>query len=412
MVATTPYGLSATSAVANLWVTNAPIKPIITQQASNTSVFYHQSAVLHIAAVGPPTLNYQWYYTNGLATGANVSGANTDTLTITDVFTNNGTAGAYRCDVSNPYGTTTGATVTVSVTGPPAVSIAFLRTLVDPVNYIATNSTLRWQATGTVTSFTNLTTGDTSSYYLQDSTGCGINIFTTFGHNFRPNQGDVVTFIGWLSSFNSTLELESDTNDLTTGFTVLSNNLASTPRPKVIPFSIVNNLAFVETNLESSIVILTNVYFGTNAGTTISTTANTTITVTNADAETFTLFFSSQDLDTAGKVLPSFANMVLGPLVQNLGNAVTPRNQGYQINITRFSDIVTNPLSLSISNFSGGRVLTWDAAPYGYSYTIQAAGNVTGPYTNVATGLRFTSTAGTYTDSAAGNPKFYRLTVP
>ena len=127
--------------------------------------------------------------------------------------TNNGTTGTYFCAVSNSFGGLHSSNAVVQVVTPPAVSIAYLRTLVDPTTYLATNSTLLYSATGTVTTFTNLTTGNTSSYYLQDSTA-GINIFATFGSTFRPAQGDVVTFVGFLSSFNSTLELGADTGTI------------------------------------------------------------------------------------------------------------------------------------------------------------------------------------------------------
>jgi hypothetical protein len=413
MIATTVHGLSVTSAVASLWVTNPPIPPIILQSPTNTSAFYHQTATLKVYATGPPPRTFQWYYTNSPAVGANVTGADTDTLTITDVFTNNGTAGPYYVVVTNPYGSTTSTVATVTSIGPPAVSVAFLRRLVDPVNFVATNSTLRWQATGIVTTFTNLTTGDTSSYYLQDSTA-GINIFVTRGHDFRPAQGDVVTFVGWLSSFNSTLELEADTNDVTTGFVVLSNNPAGLPAPRVIPFSITNNLAFCETNLEGRIVMLTNVYFTTN--TIISTNANTSVTVTNAGGETFSIFFSSQDLDTAGQTVPSFAWTVSGPMTQNLGNAVNPRNQGYQVTVTRFSDIVTNAppaVTLTATRSSNNTTLKWTAVGYKYSYSVQAASNLTGPFLPLATGLTFTDGNGTYTDASAGvAAKYYRVVSP
>jgi len=387
MIATTPFGLSVTSAVANIWVTNEPVKPIITSQPASTNVFYHQSVALHVGARGPQPVTYQWYYNSAPATSPNVSGANTDTITISDIFTNNGTAGAYYLVISNPYGNTTSTVANVNVSGPPAVSVAFLRTLVDS-SFNPTNSSLRWQATGTVTTFTNLTSGDTSSYYLQDGTA-GINIFVTRGHDFRPPQGVSVTFIGLLSSFNSTLELLADTNDLTTSFFINTNVDGSfisnaLPAPKVIPFNITNSLAATEA-LEGSIVMLTNVFFGTNAGTTISTNANQVVTVTNAAGERFLLAFAPQDLDTAGQTFPSFAYSVIGVLNQNLGNAVTPRNQGYQIAISRFSDIVTDapPAAVvSIDHTGNNTTLSWPNVPwdnvnysYGsnYSYSVLAA---------------------------------------
>jgi Ig-like domain-containing protein len=414
-VATTPFSLSVTSATAFLWVTNAPIPPIITQQPpTNTTVFFHQNLSLHIAALGPLPVTFQWFRNNSpLSDGPNFSGSTTDTLLITDVFTNNGTTGTYRCDATSPFGTTPSLNAVVNAIAPPANSIAFLRTLVDTVNYNATNSALRWQATGVVTTFTNLTTGDTSSYYLQDNTRCGINIFVTHGSNFRPNQGDVITFVGWLSSFNSVLELEADTNDTTTSFTVLSNNVALLPAPKPIPFSITNNLPFCETNLEGSIVMLTNVYFGTNAGVAISTNANAFVTVSNAAGETFTILFSSQDLDTAGQILPEFAYSVVGVFNQNLGNAATPRNSAYQVEVTRFSDIVTNPLVISSALDSGTNTLSWDAAPYSYAYSVYSASNVTGPYVAFKSNLHFTNTVGAYSESVSGaSQKFLRISTP
>src|SRR5262249_38279545 len=137
MVATTPYGLSATSSVAFLWVTNAPIPPAILPTTNSTvTAYYHQPTTLTVSASGPPPITYQWYYTNAPATSGNISDPTQPALTINDVFTNNGTAGAYYCVASNPYGSKTSGVFTVVASGPPAVSIAFLRTLVDPVNYV------------------------------------------------------------------------------------------------------------------------------------------------------------------------------------------------------------------------------------------------------------------------------------
>src|SRR4030095_14426813 len=210
-------------------------------------------------------------------------------LTIPNVQTNSGTTGTYNVGVTNEYGGVLSSNAVVSAIPIPVVSVAFLRTLVDPVNYLATNSTTLWQATGTVTTFTNLTTGNTSSYYMQDSTA-GINIFATFAQTFRPAQGDIVTFVGILSSFNSTLELLVDTVNIpgTTNYIVNSGN--PLPAPKVIPFNITNSLAQAEAT-EGTTVMLTNVFFGTNAGTIIPTNANSTVVVTNGRGETFNLFF-------------------------------------------------------------------------------------------------------------------------
>jgi len=387
-VATTSLGLSATSAVANLWITNPPVPPTITVHPSNTTVYFGQTATLTVAATGPGTITYQWNHF-----GTNLPGENGTTLNIPNVQAGNGTTGNYNCGVTNEYGGVLSATAVVSGQTVPSASVAFLRTLVDGVNYNATNSTQVWQATGTVSTFTNLTTGNTASYYLQDGTA-GINIFATFASTFRPAQGDYVRFVGVLSSFNSTLELLADTVvNPVASYTIISNG-AALPAPKPIAFGITNNLALCEA-LEGSIVMLTNVYFGTNEGATIVAGANTTITVTNAAGETFLLFFSSQDADTVGQVLPGFARSVIGPFTQNHGNAVLPRNQGYSVTVTRFADIVTAepPAPVLVQTHVGDKsTLTWTNvawdnvnAAYGsnYSYTLLASTNVAGPYAPV-----------------------------
>ena len=55
---------------------------------------------------------------------------------------------------------------------------------------------------------TNLTSGTTSSYYVEDSTGGTINLFITGDSTFRPALGDIVMATGVLSTFDSNLELD------------------------------------------------------------------------------------------------------------------------------------------------------------------------------------------------------------
>ncbi len=403
------FSSSVTSTISHVTVSVALVPPTITKQPTNQTVFFGQSASVIVGATGPGTITYQWK-TNGV----DLPGETSATLLIPSVQPFNGTTNTYRCAVSNEYGGLLTSPAVLSGTFRPTVSVAFLRTLVDPVTYLATNSTTLHSVAGTVTTFTNLTTANTSSYYLQDSTA-GINIFATFGSTFRPALGDVVFFTGVLSSFNSTLELLASTAIADTSYFVLSNNLASLPAPKVIPFAITNDLAFCETNLEGRIVMLTNVFFGTNAGSVISTAANTTVVVTNEAGETFNVFFSSVDLDTAGQTLPEFAWSVIGPMTQNLNNTTNPRNQGYSVTVTRFADIVTgapSPVTVTGSLGGGGTTLTWTAVPYNYSYSVLAATAVDGTYTPIATGLTFANALGTYTDTTGGSQKFYKIVSP
>jgi hypothetical protein len=380
--ATTPYSLSVTSASAFLWVTNPPVPPTISSQPGNTTVFSHQTVTFKVVASGPPPLSFQWFLNNtAVVDGPNFGGSATDTLIVSDITGGNGTTGTYRADVSNPFGTTSTTNFVLSVTNPPAVSIAYLRTLVDD-NFVATNTVQLWQVTGTITTLTNLTTGNTASYYIQDATA-GINLFATFGQTFRPQQGDVVAMTGFLQTFQGNLELEADAvNNPATGFTVLSNNLALLPAPTVIPYNaITNNIRLAET-LEGSVVMLTNVFF-TNNAIVVSAGANTTLLVTNASGQNFSLLFSSQDQDVAGQTLPAFAYTVRGILTQNTNPPNNNLNRGYQLTVTKFSDIVTNPPpAMTIDSSHSGNVsgLSWDATPYDYSYTVLKSSDVTGPY--------------------------------
>lgn len=402
------FASSVTSAISHVTVSVALVAPTISQQPTNQTVFFGQPATLYVGASGPGTITYQWK-TNGV----DVTGATAAAYVIPSVQPFNGATNTYRCAVSNEYGGLLSDPAKLSATYRPTVSIAFLRTLVDPTTYLATNSTTLYSAVGTVTTFTNLTSANTSSYYLQDSTA-GIDIFVTLGASFRPALGDVVFFTGVLSSFNSTLELVAGTPIPDSANFVISNNLASLPAPRVIPFDITNNLAFCETNLEGRVVMLTNVFFGTNAGNVIPTSGNTTVTVTNAAGETFYVFFSSQDLDTAGQTLPEFAWSVIGPMTQNQGNGATPYNANYNVTVTRFADIVTaapSPVTVAISRAGSSATLTWTNVPYNYSYSVLAATAATGPYVPIASGLTFTTAAGAYTDTNAGGVQKYYLVV-
>lgn len=185
--------------------------PNFSQQPTNTTVFFGQTAVLRVGTTGVQPISYQWYSTNGTtASGPNFSGETTDTLTITDVRANNGTTGGYYCVASNPFGDRTSSTGLVFAVPAPVATIGELRTMVDPVFFLPTNTTALWTVTGTVTSYTNLTTAANSSFYMQDGTG-GINVFFGGTTEARPQAGDNVTVVGPLGQFNSLLELNLTT---------------------------------------------------------------------------------------------------------------------------------------------------------------------------------------------------------
>jgi hypothetical protein len=369
LVATTPFSLSSTSAVAYLWITNAAIPPSFVLQPVSQTAYSGQNVTFTNAVTSPGNVSYQWK-----ENGVDIPGENGPALTLINV--NVGMSGTqYSVGVTNdivPNGILSSNAV-LTVLDPATVSVAYLRSLVDPETFQApANSTTPYKVTGTVTTYTNITTGNTSSYYLQDGTA-GINIFATFGSNFRPAQGDIVTFVGVVSSFSSGLELLADTvNRPYTSYSIVGSG--PLPAPISIPFTVTNTYgyAYVATNLAGSLVKLSNVYFGTNFGNTIGGGA---VTVTNSSGDPINLNFFAVNQDTAGQILPEFASSVTGVLYGNHPN--------YSVAVTKFSDIVTTPvvtpIPLNMSYSGGVLTFTWSDP----SFSLQNSINVTGPYSTI-----------------------------
>jgi len=411
LVATTPYGLSVTSAVASLWVTNPPVPPNFKQQPTNTTVYFGQTAEMRVSATGVQPISYQWFFTNGTpVSGANFSGDTTDTLTITDVRTNNGTAVGYYCVASNPFGNRTSSTGLVSAVPAPVATIGELRTMVDPVFFLPTNTTALWTVTGTVTTYTNITTAANSSFYMQDGTG-GINVFFGGTTEARPQAGDNVTVVGPLGQFNSLLELNLTSAD--PAHSVVTNSTGNPlPAAAVLPFSFTNTPSASNAFrfYQGALVTLTNVYFPPGfAGTNDFKSAN--VVVTNAAGETFAVRVDSRIGDIIGRRIPPYGWTVTGPMGCFLSTTATDRSAGYQLLPTRFADIVSQ-MPASVTYSGGTPVLTWLAGP-NVPYSVWRADSVDGAYAPVATGLVFVTSAGTYIDTSApvGNA-FYKVTSP
>ena len=110
-VTITNYLGSVTSASASLNVNQPPV--ISTQPASQT-VTAGANATFSVAASGATPFTYQWTFG-----GTAISGATSDTLTLSNVQASN--AGTYAVTVKNTYGTVTSnnATLTVNQPAPP-----------------------------------------------------------------------------------------------------------------------------------------------------------------------------------------------------------------------------------------------------------------------------------------------------
>jgi hypothetical protein len=411
-------GGTTNSDAAYVAINNTPTAPVFTTPPQNTTNYLGETATLTGVASGTGPLSYQWqHYGTNISDGASgfpgdtsvTSGSQSPYLTISSISTNQ--AGTYTVVVTGGAGNSTSTPVTLAVLPPRVATIGFLRTLLNTTTFQPSDKTTLFNVTGIITTFTNTTTGNTASYYIQDGTG-GINLFVsgTAAPSFRPQMGDLVTASGTLLTFNNNLEIECLTANPYQAYSILSHN-NTVPAPKVLPFSYTNNVAATEV-IDGSLVMFTNIYFVTTA----IATANRTIVATNSAGNVFQLFFpATVDQDLRNRTLPAFAWTVTGFLSRF--------NNAYELNVTRFADVVgTNPppFSVTTTRAAGAVGLSWDAVPYnqagypagGYSYSVYAAGSVAGPYLPLVTGMTFTNTAGTFTDPVSAAQKFYKLSSP
>jgi alpha-tubulin suppressor-like RCC1 family protein len=134
------------------------VLPAITSQPTSRTVLQGASTSFTVAATGTPAPTYQWHL-NGVA----ISGATSTTYTLASAQADN--AGSYTCIVSNPAGSVTSSTATLTVNVPATVATPPSNVTV----FAGDTATFTVSATGTPTlSYQwmkngNLLTGATSS---------------------------------------------------------------------------------------------------------------------------------------------------------------------------------------------------------------------------------------------------------
>ena len=148
-------------------------------------------------------------------------------------------------------------------------------------------------------------------------------------------------------------------------------------------------------NIAGSLVKLSDVYFGTNAGTIIT---NHIITVTNSAGQKFQLQTFALDQDTLGQTFPVHAYSVSGVMYG--------MNTNFSLAVTRFADIVTTappPVTLNLGYAGGTLTFTWSDS----SYVLQSSANVTGTYSTISG-----ASSGFTTNTTSHSAMFYRLYRP
>jgi hypothetical protein len=119
VVVTNAYA-AVTSQVATLTVL---LPPSISVQPQGLTVISSSNAVLSVTASGAAPLSYRWKKGGvNLSNGGRISGATTDTLTITGALTNDN--GNYTVFITNSVGTLTSSNATLTVLVPPTITSA------------------------------------------------------------------------------------------------------------------------------------------------------------------------------------------------------------------------------------------------------------------------------------------------
>ena len=109
---------SATSVVAVLTVTPAPVAPSITSQPVSQLLVVGGTATFNVTAAGTAPLGYQWRKNGGnLVNGGRISGATSPSLILANVQTND--AGNYQVVVTNSGGSVTSLVASLSSGAPP-----------------------------------------------------------------------------------------------------------------------------------------------------------------------------------------------------------------------------------------------------------------------------------------------------
>jgi len=103
-------------------VGTGPFPPTIVEHPTSLSLLAGETAVFTVEATGTEPLSYQWQKNgSNLSNGGNISGATTDTLTITNVQSSD--AANYRCVVTNGQGSATSDAATLAVQSQQVVHI-------------------------------------------------------------------------------------------------------------------------------------------------------------------------------------------------------------------------------------------------------------------------------------------------
>ena len=403
-------GTSGSDRVDNFTVSASGVagSPLIITQPQTNNIYWGDSVTLSVLVSGTDPLSYRWYYPNlssplsdgssGYGVGT-ITGSTTNTLVLSYVNTNQ--AGNYQVIITNSLGSITSqiAKLTVNVRTPIVTNIAYLRSYQDHINWMPIDTTNLYSVTGIVTTPFNISgTGNSTEFFMQDG-AAGICVFMggDYGASL-PNPGDLVRAIGPVANFDGLLEFNLSASNPSHSISAAISTGNPLPAFKYFDINNYSNIPYMETNVEGSLVVVSNVFLDQSS----LQFAYGAMNITNENRK-YISFYVNANSDVIGQNVPQFAASIAGVMSQH--TTTTPATNGYELDILHYSGLVpgTPPamvMPLQIQRAKTNAVLTWWVT---VPFTLQAAPGVTGTYTNID------GATTPFTNNIDSPAKFYRL---
>ena len=352
---TNSVGSGSVSGTSYVSVNTTATAPVITSPLpATTNGQVGGTLTLSVAAYGTGPLSYVWTFngnsltdlqsvTNSVGDASVVHGSTSPTLVVNSCSTFE--SGTYQVTVSGGYGSPVSSHVAATINNVKAVNIAYIRSLENPTTWQVTDTTTVFTiSNAVVTIFTNLNSGQNTSYYIADATG-GLDIYEYGDPSFRPNMGDIVNVSGTLSEYNNGIELDIVTSSNPYEFYTVAGHSSTLPAPIVFGnfATLTNNVGYMQSNIMGHICMITNVWWTNTTSFTLGT-ANTTRDFTNAgSASPMHVYFPcGGNLQLQNQTVAPFAYSMTGVMWQYQSGS-TNTGLGREFTVTRIGDIVTTP---------------------------------------------------------------------
>jgi hypothetical protein len=200
-----------------------------------------------------------------------------------------------------------------------------------------------------------------------------------------------------MGQFDGLLELDLSASNPTHSVTDLGSG-NPLPSPKFFDFASLTNIPFVETNIEGSLVIVSNVFL--QQPEIAGFIGGASINMTNVNGKLLNLFVNANASDVIAEPVPIFASSAVGIFDQFTTSV--PATNSYELDLLQYANLEsgTPPIpQLSIKQVGTNVIVTWNDI----FFSLQTNLDLTGPFVD-APGAK-----SPFTNAMDVPAKFYRL---